>query len=553
MHINPNLHIPFLLLVSAVILYLPATGGPHIPTKGDEADYIKTSKEMYASGDLLTPTMDGEPRFTKPPLMYWMIVSQFALFGESYFAARLPSVLFGALTIVFVYMTGLLLFDRRRALAAVAFCMTCAGMVQFSKIAMMDMTLSCTLIAAFYYFLHWYQKEQGWSLTASFLALAVSALVKSPVYPAFAFIVMILFLAAEGNLERFLGRQFLISAFAGMVVTLSWYTAMIAIHGEAFIEYYLAEHTTKFDPRDVDRLHVSKGLLIYFLPWSFYLLCGLYRVVRCKLYREQSFRFLLICLACFMILFLFPTYSPLFYAIPFLPYAALITGGTVLAHTFALRLADILTGCLLLVVGLIYVAVARLPDAPTLACSASTIILVCTGILLCGGRIRVLAAPLVAIPSVLFYIWVIPAMNFEIIPTDEARTVIGQRSVMTFLLRSQRFEDLLHREIQQISVFGKGPWQQEFKKVVDDGGYAIIQSKHYKTLNPLLTKSGMVCMKWKRWRRRLPVNQVVKALYTGKTDDLQEDLYLIGRKSDNCNNGGSVPDSEPFHSLQGPG
>ena len=37
---------------------------------------------MHDRGDWLTPTVDGRPDFTKPPLLYWAMGLGFSLFGR---------------------------------------------------------------------------------------------------------------------------------------------------------------------------------------------------------------------------------------------------------------------------------------------------------------------------------------------------------------------------------------------------------------------------------------------------------------------------------------
>ena len=61
--------------------------------------FVEASRQMVVTGDWITPSFDGEPRFDKPPLIYWLMVVAFQSVGINEFAARLPSV-FSALAIV---------------------------------------------------------------------------------------------------------------------------------------------------------------------------------------------------------------------------------------------------------------------------------------------------------------------------------------------------------------------------------------------------------------------------------------------------------------------
>ena len=61
--------------------------------------FVEASRQMALTGDWVTPQFDGEPRFDKPPLIYWLMVIAFQCVGINEFAARLPSV-FSAVAIV---------------------------------------------------------------------------------------------------------------------------------------------------------------------------------------------------------------------------------------------------------------------------------------------------------------------------------------------------------------------------------------------------------------------------------------------------------------------
>jgi 4-amino-4-deoxy-L-arabinose transferase-like glycosyltransferase len=69
----------------------------------DEATYAQVARESLARGSFLDLTWNGEPYLKKPPLLFWLIAGSFSLFGESEFAARLPSVIFGTGTVLLLY------------------------------------------------------------------------------------------------------------------------------------------------------------------------------------------------------------------------------------------------------------------------------------------------------------------------------------------------------------------------------------------------------------------------------------------------------------------
>ncbi|MDR2697576.1 MAG: glycosyltransferase family 39 protein, partial [Holophagales bacterium] len=69
----------------------------------DEGRYAEIPREMIATGDWLTPHLNGVLYFEKPPLQYWLSAIFMKLFGESAFAARLPLALAAFLTMYAVW------------------------------------------------------------------------------------------------------------------------------------------------------------------------------------------------------------------------------------------------------------------------------------------------------------------------------------------------------------------------------------------------------------------------------------------------------------------
>jgi 4-amino-4-deoxy-L-arabinose transferase-like glycosyltransferase len=68
----------------------------------DEATYAEVAHEAVASGSYVNFTWNGEPYLKKPPMLFWMMSASFKTFGESEFAARLPSVGMGVATLLLI-------------------------------------------------------------------------------------------------------------------------------------------------------------------------------------------------------------------------------------------------------------------------------------------------------------------------------------------------------------------------------------------------------------------------------------------------------------------
>ena len=73
---------------------------------------------MVASGDYVTPRLNGVKYFEKPALFYWMQAGSIKLFGVNEWALRLWPALLALAGCLAVYGAGRKLFGRRAGLIA---------------------------------------------------------------------------------------------------------------------------------------------------------------------------------------------------------------------------------------------------------------------------------------------------------------------------------------------------------------------------------------------------------------------------------------------------
>src|SRR6476660_809673 len=78
----------------------------------DEGRYSEISREMAASGDWVTPRLNGIKYFEKPPLQYWATAAAYKAFGEHHWTARLWPALTGFLGVLLMFHVGARLYGR---------------------------------------------------------------------------------------------------------------------------------------------------------------------------------------------------------------------------------------------------------------------------------------------------------------------------------------------------------------------------------------------------------------------------------------------------------
>ena len=111
---NPML---WLLLLCAANFFV-MLGGPSL-WDVDEPNNAVCAREMLLAGNWWVPMFNGDYRFDKPILIYWLLMPLDALFGVNEWTARLPSaVAISGLVFVVWKMTLRLLNDQKAALMA---------------------------------------------------------------------------------------------------------------------------------------------------------------------------------------------------------------------------------------------------------------------------------------------------------------------------------------------------------------------------------------------------------------------------------------------------
>ena len=73
----------------------------------DEGRYAEIPREMVATGDWLTPRLNGIKYFEKPALQYWLTGAAYEAFGVHHWTARLWPALAGFLGVLFIAYVGL--------------------------------------------------------------------------------------------------------------------------------------------------------------------------------------------------------------------------------------------------------------------------------------------------------------------------------------------------------------------------------------------------------------------------------------------------------------
>jgi 4-amino-4-deoxy-L-arabinose transferase-like glycosyltransferase len=240
---GPRTSLPGWLLVIAfpAILLYPTLGFELF--EPDEGRYAEIPREMLKRGEWVVPYLQAEPYLDKPPLMYWLVILSYKLFGVHDWSARLVPALALHACIVITYLLG------RRSLGEVAarwgsllLCLA-PGFMCMGRLLLLDGLLTCLVTLAIVSAFEACRREQlswsWWLLSA--LACGLGVLTKGPIAVLLLVPPLWLHRKLAGTSWRLTWRQ--IVAFGGILlaVTLPWYLA-VCLRSPAFARYFLWEH-----------------------------------------------------------------------------------------------------------------------------------------------------------------------------------------------------------------------------------------------------------------------------------------------------------------------
>lgn len=327
--------------------------------------FAEAARQMTVTGDWLTPYFNGEPRFDKPPLIYWLMAIAYHIFGVNALAARLPSALAAiALTALGFYTLrrfgfpnpaaaqGIeadeaLLFETQVQLRLSAWIGSAAIALNVQTIAwgrtgVSDMLLTGCMGSALLAFFCGYaqpnrpRRQMGW-YGAFYTLLALAVLAKGPVGVVLPGLIIGTFLLYVGNFWVVLREiQLLLGSFIFLVITLPWYGLIIRVHGQTYIQDFFGYHNIERFTQVVNR-HSAPWyfyflvVLVGFIPWSIYIPLAIARIrfwQRADWQQQpRSGQLGLFALTWFVVIFVFFTISVTklpSYTIPLLPAAAIL-------------------------------------------------------------------------------------------------------------------------------------------------------------------------------------------------------------------------------------
>jgi 4-amino-4-deoxy-L-arabinose transferase-like glycosyltransferase len=239
----------------------------------DEPRYATCTREMRQSGDWINPTFNGEPRYHKPILIYWLMLAGTALGGDNPFGARLVSAVAGAATCVVVWAWGRRMFGPKVGLLGGLMLATAPIFVSESKLATTDATLTLFLVGCQYALWELTKRDSKRMATVFWVCIALAMLTKGPVALA---LVAMAGLASKwfgGSSACWRRLRWPMGLLAFAVITAPWFIAIAFASKGEFYRVAVGVHIVQRVAAVLEEHGAFPGYYIVttlavFFPWS---------------------------------------------------------------------------------------------------------------------------------------------------------------------------------------------------------------------------------------------------------------------------------------------
>ena len=367
-----------IVLLFAAAIYLGCIISP--PSLMDDSDAVlaQAARTMPATGDWVTPRLDGVAYLEKPPLYYWPMALSYKIFGVHDWAARIPIAVSAIGVSWLTAAMGIWAFGKRAGFHAGLCMATCIGLFLFTRILIPDALLTLTVALAMLGILRALDEEEKHPrVWAAVLAASVGTglLIKSLIGVLFPLATCVIYLLLTRQLfsAKAWKRLHPISgALIALLIAVPWHV-LAALRNPPYFNFslhsgpgqyhgflwffFINEQVLRFlnlrYPRDYDtvpRLYFWVFHLLWLFPWSVYLPAVAKLSFR-PLDRAGRMRLFALCWIGFLLIFFTFSTTQEYYSMPCYPALALLLGSAMATQgtwirrgTYAFSVVALLAG-----------------------------------------------------------------------------------------------------------------------------------------------------------------------------------------------------------------
>jgi 4-amino-4-deoxy-L-arabinose transferase-like glycosyltransferase len=321
-----------LLCFLGALLYFPALGARDFWAPV-EPRYAEIARVMFAKGEWIVPTVNGDLYTDKPILYFWIVLIASKIFGGvSEWTVRLPAAIGGVGFVVTTYLIGRDFFGARVGFYSAVILATSVRVIWESRWAHIDM-LFCFFFALTVYFgaRSLLRKGNPYEILFAYAFMALATLAKGLIGVVLPGLLFIAFVLSERDWRLIAAAKLPLGIPIFLLVAGPWfYLIHQSTDGKWLSDFIYIHHIRRYNARVGHRqpfYYYFITLPLDFLPWTIFLAPALfaYRSYR-RAWADPVSRFFFLWFLAVFVFFELSNSKRELYLLPLLPPLALLVG-----------------------------------------------------------------------------------------------------------------------------------------------------------------------------------------------------------------------------------
>jgi len=312
--------------------------GSHALFTPDEGRYSEVAREMIATGDYITPRLNGVSFLDKPILYYWLQASAIQLFGLKEWALRFWPAFIGVLGCLLTYVTGRALFNRRTGILSAIILATSPLYYGAAHYANLDLEVAVLISTTLFFSLLALQStldsHRRFFFILAYIFCGLAALTKGLIGIVFPMVIIGCWIMLLNRWKIIKQMRLVTGLVLFFAITIPWYYLVQQANPQFLHFFFVTQQVSRFlthgDFNNKTTLWFYVPIVLGgFFPWSIFAIQALIKqgkMVWNNRQQQATGLFLLLWFTIIFIFFSIPKSKTIGYILPVLPPLALMVG-----------------------------------------------------------------------------------------------------------------------------------------------------------------------------------------------------------------------------------
>lgn len=298
----------------------------------DEGRYAEIAREMFSSGNYITPFLNHIKYFEKPILFYWLGAAAIKIGGLNLWALRSINALLGLLGCLLTYGTARALYGRFTGFLAALILGTSTLYFVMAHMVSLDLPVSVFIMATLYAFILGIAKQKKIYFYGAAIAAALAVLTKGLIGIVFPFMIIGAWLTLLNEWRLLKRIPVVTSLVLFFALAAPWHVLVQYYNPEFFHFYFIEQHFLRYATTQIGHYQPTWFFIPYFIigffPWIVFLPQAMAQQIPSRFRERKQCALELFFVLWAILIFLFFSFSKsklIPYILPVFPPIAILT------------------------------------------------------------------------------------------------------------------------------------------------------------------------------------------------------------------------------------